>query len=198
VDRARAPDDRDDLVEEVVLVAGRDLVVRRPRDPDALVDDAAFAEGEYLPYWAQPWPSGTALAQAVAVRSLGGMRVVEVGCGLGLAGIGAALAGARVLATDWSADALALLEANAAANGLALETLRVDWTAPAPLLERAPFDLVLAADVLYERRAVAPLADLLPRLGGEVLLADPGRPPLAEFLPRVGVVWARPPLYRLR
>jgi predicted nicotinamide N-methyase len=187
-----------DLVEEVVLVAGRDLVVRRPRDPEALLDEEAFADGEYLPYWAQPWPSGTALARAVAVRSLGGMHVVEVGCGLGLASLGAALAGARVLATDWSPGALELLRANAAANDLALETLPVDWTAPAPLLERAPFDLVLAADVLYERRAVAPLADLLPRLGGEVLLADPGRPPLAEFLARVGVRWARPPLYRLR
>jgi predicted nicotinamide N-methyase len=191
-------DDVSDLVEDVVVVAGRDLVVRRPRDPDALLDDEAFAREEYLPYWAQPWPSGTALARAVAVRALGGMRVVEVGCGLGLATLGAALAGARVLATDWAPDALALLEANAAANGLEVETLQVDWTAPGPLLERAPFDLVLAADVLYERRAVAPLTDLLPRLGGEVLLADPGRPPLAEFLPRVGVVWARPPLYRLR
>jgi predicted nicotinamide N-methyase len=187
-----------DLVEEVVLVAGRDLVVRRPRDADALVDEQAFAPREFLPYWAQLWPSGTALAQAVAVRSLGGMRVVEVGCGLGLASLGAALAGARVLATDWSVEALELLEDNAAANGLALETERADWTAPDGLLERAPFDLVLAADVLYERRAVAPLAALLPRLGDEVLLADPGRPPLAAFLEQVGTVWSRPPLYRLR
>jgi predicted nicotinamide N-methyase len=187
-----------DLVEEVVLVAGRDLVVRRPRDADALVDEHAYAAGEFLPYWAQLWPSGTALAQAVAVRSLGGMRVVELGCGLGLASLGAALAGARVLATDWSAEALTLLEDNAAANGLDLETRRVDWTAPEGLLARAPFDLVLAADVLYERRAVEPLAALLPRLGGEVLLADPGRPPLAAFLERVGTVWSRPPLYRLR
>jgi predicted nicotinamide N-methyase len=69
---------------------------------------------------------------------------------------------------------------------------------PAALLARAPFRLVLAADVLYERRSVPVLADLLPRLGGEVLLADPGRPPLDEFLERTGTVWARPPVYRLR
>jgi predicted nicotinamide N-methyase len=187
-----------DLVDEVVLVGGRDLVVSRPRDSDMLIDDEVFPDDEFLPYWAQLWPSGTALARAVAVRSLGGMRVVELGCGLGLASLGAALAGAHVLATDWSAEALALLEDNAAANGLAVETARVDWTAPAALLERAPFDLVLAADVLYERRAVAPLAALLPRLGAEVLLADPGRPPLAAFLEQVGTVWSRPPLYRLR
>jgi hypothetical protein len=69
---------------------------------------------------------------------------------------------------------------------------------PAALLARAPFDLVLAADVLYERRSVPVLSDLLPRLGGEVLLADPGRPPLEAFLERFGPVWARPPVYRLR
>jgi predicted nicotinamide N-methyase len=187
-----------DLVEEVVVVAGHDLVVRRPRDSDILVDDEVFPDDEFLPYWAQLWPSGTALARAVAVRSLGGARVVEIGCGLALAGFGAALAGAHVLATDWSADALQLVEENAAANGLAIETALVDWTSPEALLARAPFDLVLAADVLYEQRAVAPLADLLPRLGGEVLLADPGREQLAEFLERVGMMWARPPVYRLR
>ena len=171
---------------------------RRPGDSDVLIDDEVFPDDEFLPYWAQLWPSGTALAQAVAVRSLGGMRAVEVGCGLGLASLGAALAGARVLATDWSADALALLEDNAADNGLEVETALVDWRTPAALIERGPFDLVLAADVLYELRAVAPLAALLPRLGGEVLLADPGRPPLAAFLEQVGTVWSRPPLYRLR
>jgi predicted nicotinamide N-methyase len=74
----------------------------------------------------------------------------------------------------------------------------VSWTEPGALLARAPFDLVLAADVLYERRSVAPLAGLLPRLGGEVLLADPGRPPLQDFLALTGTVWARPPLYRIR
>jgi hypothetical protein len=51
---------------------------------------------------------------------------------------------------------------------------------------------------MYERRNVGVLADLLPRLGGEVLLADPGRAALGEFLERVGTVWARPPVYRLR
>jgi hypothetical protein len=52
-------------------------------------------------------------------------------------------------------------------------------------VERAPWDLVLGADLLYERRNVAPLHGLLPRLlgaSGELWLADPGRPPLEEFL----------------
>jgi predicted nicotinamide N-methyase len=102
-----------------------------------------------------------------------------------------------VLATDWSPVAIDLLRDNAARNGVEIELAVVSWYAPELLLERAPFDLVLAADVLYEQRNVAALAELLPRLGGEVLLADPGRPGLEEFLARRSPVWARPPLYRV-
>jgi predicted nicotinamide N-methyase len=60
--------------------------------------------------------------------------------------------------------------------------LRVDWTHPEELLARGPFSLVLAADVLYERRNVPILLDLLPRLGAEIWLADPGRATAEPFL----------------
>ena len=188
-----------EVVEETVaLGGGRELSVLRPRDAEALLDEHAFEADEFLPYWAELWPSGVALAKAIAARSLKGARVLELGCGLGLPSLAAALAGGRVLATDWSRTAVDLLADNAARNGARLETAVVDWTRPAALLERAPFDLVLAADVLYERRNVEPLAELLPRLGGEVLLADPGRRELDGFLERLGTVWARPPVFRLR
>jgi predicted nicotinamide N-methyase len=187
-----------DLVEEVVGLGDGELAVLRPRNADALLDEHAFEEDEFLPYWAELWPSGVALAKAIAARALKGARVLELGCGLGLPSIAAARAGGRVLATDWSPAAVELLERNAARNGARVETAVVSWAEPAPLLARAPFDLVLAADVLYERRDVAVLAGLLPRLGREVLLADPGRPLLEGFLAQVGTVWARPPVYRLR
>ena len=118
-----------------------------------------------MPYWAELWPSGVALAQAIAGRALKGATVLELGCGLGLPSLAAARAGGRVLAVDWSAAAIELLEANAERNGVAVEGRVASWTDPAPLLARAPFRLVLAADVLYEQRNVPVLADLLPRLG---------------------------------
>jgi predicted nicotinamide N-methyase len=186
-----------DLVEEIVPLEGRELAVLRPRDMDALIEEDAFEHQEFLPYWAQVWPSGVALARMLAQRSLGGVRVVEVGCGLGLPSLAAALAGARVLATDWSPAAIELLAENAERNAVRIEAAVVSWTEPEELLARAPFDLVLASDVLYERRNVEPLTALLPRLGREVLLADPGRPPLDTLLERTGTVWRRPPLYRL-
>jgi predicted nicotinamide N-methyase len=167
------------------VLAGRDLAVLRPRDSEALIDEHAFEHEEFLPYWAELWPSGLALARRIAVRALHGARTLELGCGLGLPSLAAALAGGRVLATDWSPQAVELLRDNAALNGLALEVERADWAAPELLLERAPWGLVLGADLLYERRNADVLLALLPRLLGpasELWLADPGRPPAGPFL----------------
>jgi len=166
------------------VLGGRDLVVMRPRDSEALIDEHAFEHEEYLPYWAELWPSGQALARRVAVRALHGARTLELGCGLGLPSLGAAIAGGRVLATDWSPQAIELLRDNAERNAIALEVERADWSHPDALLERAPWDLVLGADLLYEQRNAELLLPLLPRLlaeRSELWLADPGRPPAGPF-----------------
>jgi predicted nicotinamide N-methyase len=174
----------DDVVEEVVALNGLDLRLLRPRDAEALLDEHAFEHEEFLPYWAELWPSGQALARRVAVRALHGARTLELGCGLGLPSLAAAIAGGRVVATDWSPQAVELLRGNAARNGIAIDVERADWAAPEALLERAPWDLVLGADLLYERRNAELLLPLLPRLvaaTSELWLADPGRPPAGPF-----------------
>jgi predicted nicotinamide N-methyase len=170
------------LIEEVVELAGRRLTLLRPPSPDELIDESAFDEDEFLPYWAELWPSGVALAAVVGARDLDGVRVLELGAGLGLPSLAAALRGADVLATDWADDAVALLRANAERNHVRVRVERSRWDEPDLLLAEAPFELVLAADVLYEERNARQLLDLLPRLGGEILLADPGRPFAKDFL----------------
>jgi predicted nicotinamide N-methyase len=182
--------DADHLVEEVIALREGDICLVRPRDSEALLDEHAFEQDEFLPYWADLWPSGLALARSLSGRALRGARVVELGCGLGLPSLVAARAGGRVLATDWSAAALDLLHRNAAANDVSLQTAHVDWAHPSALLAAAPFDLVLAADVLYERRNVALLLALLPRLGDEVWLADPRRSFAEAFLARAPDTWS--------
>lgn len=174
-----------DLVEETIAVPGRALRVLHPPDSDALLDEDAFEHEELLPYWAEIWPSGVVLARALASRALRGARTLELGCGgVALPSIVASLAGGRVLATDWSPEAVALAARNAARNGARMETAVCSWGRPDPLLARAPWDLVLAADVLYERGMAQALAALLPRLvdeRGAVWIADPGRPPARRF-----------------
>ena len=173
------------LVEETVDVDGLSLSILRPRQAEALLSEEAFEHEEFLPYWAELWPSGLALAHVLRRRDLGGLRVLELGCGLGLPSIVAARGGARVLATDWSPEALEVAAVNAERNRADVETALVSWAGPQPLVRAAPWDLVLGADLLYERRNVEQLLSLLPRLGGEALLAEPGRPPAARFFEEV-------------
>ena len=173
------------MIAERIALPGADVELMRPPDAEALISEESFEHEEFLPYWAELWASAVALAHDVSMRSLRGKRTLELGCGLGLPSIAAALAGGRVLATDWSPDAIEATAANAERNGAVVETLRCSWAEPEPLVERAPWQLVLASDVLYEARNVDQLLDLLPKLVDEtglVLLADPGRVPAERFL----------------
>jgi predicted nicotinamide N-methyase len=177
-----------DWVEEVVPLRDHLLTVMRPRDVNSLVSEDDFdAHNEFLPYWAELWSSGRALAENVVMRALRGARVIELGCGLALPSLAAALAGGRVLATDWSGDALRAVEANASRNGVTVSTAVLDWFAPPPDL--GWYDLVLAADVLYEDRNVVALLELLPGLGREVWLADPGRATARRFFADAARDW---------
>ena len=161
---------------------GGEVELVRPRDAEALLSEDSFEHEEFLPYWAELWASSVALAHDVALRSLRGKRTLELGCGLGLPSIAAARAGGRVLATDWSSDAVMAAAANAERNDARIETLRCAWGSPEAIVERAPWDLVLASDVLYEARNGEALLSLLPRLGAEVWLADPGRAAARPFV----------------
>jgi predicted nicotinamide N-methyase len=178
-----------DLVEHVIALPGRELALLAPRDGSSLLSEEAFEQEEFLPYWAELWPSALALARVVARRPLTARRVIELGCGLGLPSLAAALAGGRVLATDWSPDAVAMTARNAERNGVELATAVYRWDAPPP---GPPWPLVLASDLLYEGRNVPALLELLPRLvaaGGEVWLADPGRAPAERFVEQAAAAW---------
>src|SRR5436190_11230327 len=171
----------DDLISETLSLPNGDLRLLQPRDGAELPDDGEVEWAPVVPYWSVLWRSGVALGRDLSRRRLDGLRVVELGCGMGIPSLAASRSGAAVLATDASGEALDLLARNASRNGLDVETARVDWGSPQTLLARAPFDLALAADVLYERANLAPLLALLPRLAPQVLLADPGRPAAETF-----------------
>ena len=78
---------------------GARLTLELPLDPEALLDEDAFDRDEFMPYWAEVWPSGLALARHVAGLDLTGLAVLELGCGLGLPSLVASLAGR----TSWRA-----------------------------------------------------------------------------------------------
>jgi predicted nicotinamide N-methyase len=168
------------LSSERIAVGEVELDLLRPASAEALIDEEAFADDEFLPYWAELWPAARALA--TALPEVAGLRVVELGCGLGVPSLVAASRGAKVTATDWAADAIELLRENAVRNGLTLRAEVRDWREPWE--ER--FDLALAADVLYEQRNVEPLAARLRELAPRALVGLAGRPYEAEFLRTAG------------
>jgi predicted nicotinamide N-methyase len=179
----------EELTAQTVKLPGGELRLLQPRESAELPDNGAVEWAPIAPYWSVLWRSGVALARELDRLPLRGRRIVELGCGLGAPSIAAARAGASVLATDVAPEALELVARNAKENGVSLETATIDWNEPGELLELAPFDLVIAADVLYERASVAPLLELLPLLAPECLLADPGRPPAEAFMEQATRRW---------
>jgi predicted nicotinamide N-methyase len=145
------------------------------------------ADTDMIPYYAQVWPAGLALADYLhrLGDALRGVRFIELGCGMAIPSLVAARHGARVLATDFHPDTEAYVRRNAALNGLdGLAYRRFDWCAE-DLGER--FDLVVGSDLLYEARHAGPLARAVARLcgpEGRAVLADPGRDALAGAVAR--------------
>ena len=157
-------------------VSGKHYRLTHPSVPDELIDEEEFDRDERLPYWAEIWPSAIALARRLSREDLAGRRLIELGVGVGLPTLVALDRGASVLATDYYAAAPDFTSHNALKNGVPEpETALLDWHA-APNV--GAFDLVIAADVMYEERSTRSLARLVPGLleaDGEALLADPGR-----------------------
>jgi predicted nicotinamide N-methyase len=180
---------REELVSQSIELPSGELRLLQPQEAAALPDRGPVEWAPVAPYWSVLWRSSVALACELDGVALRGLRVVELGCGLAVPSIAAARAGAAVLATDTCADALTLVARNAQANDVRVETAIVDWAEPDELVRRAPFDLVLAADVLYERASVDLLLSLLPRLAPEAWLADPGRPAAGVFVEQARRRW---------
>jgi predicted nicotinamide N-methyase len=179
----------EELVSQSIELPSGELRLLQPEEAAELPDSGPVEWAPVAPYWAVLWRSGVALARELDGLALRGLRVVELGCGLAVPSIAAARAGAAVLATDACAEALALVARNAKANAVRVETATVDWADPGELVGRAPFDVVLAADVLYERASVARLLSLLPRLAPEAWVADPGRPAADAFVEQARRRW---------
>ena len=161
---------------------GRVVRLVRPADPDRLLNDPAVlalnARDDYMPYWAYLWPGADLLAEAVAREPwVPGTAALELGCGLGLAGLVGLASGLRVHFTDYDEAPLRFVARSARESSFAPGTYsmaRLDWRDPPPEV----YPVILGADVLYERRLVPLVAGVIARMlapGGVALVAGPYR-----------------------
>lgn len=174
--------ERFDVREDHFTHGAFDARIVLPRAAEDLIDEEQFDADERLPYWAELWPAARALARFLLDAEPPAGRVLELGCGVALPSLALRSVGASVVATDYYKEALEFARCNAERNGLPpLPTRILDWRDPPAT---SPYDLVVAADLLYERRNAEALTALLPRVtapAGTVLLADPGRTYLRDF-----------------
>jgi|SRR5665213_1699113 len=188
------------MATEDVDLAGVRFLFTRVSDPDKVLDEMA-AEADlrdrfdgkrtddeqlHLPYWAELWDS----ARGIGIHLAGAMknfetasrmgqarrlRVLDLGCGMGMAGTVAAALGADVVFADLEPPALLFAQLNSLPWRKRVRARRLNWQRDS--LDRR-FDLIIGADILYER-AQWPFLETFWRRHlaeeGQILLGEPGR-----------------------
>ena len=181
------------LADETVQVGDTTFVLRKPANADHLISEADYVMDERLPYWADLWPSSRQLATTLLAERGEGRTLLELGCGLGLPTIAAMRVGFTVTATDYYQDALHVTRANAGRNVGHEPTVQlVNWRSWPESF--GPFDVVIAADVVYEQEYATLVADCIAKSlapNGMAIVADPGRVALPGFVARLPVLGLR-------
>lgn len=178
-----------------VRLGGRDFLIRaldnrqQFADPDGHAARLGISSAQWS-LFGQIWPSGRVLAEAMTERPIENLRILEVGCGLGLASLVLVSRGADIVASDVHPLAEPFLAYNSALNDLPSVPYRqLRWDVPLDTLGR--FDLIIGSDVLYERNHADLLVGVLERHShpaAEAVFTDPGRGNSAPFVRKMGQI----------
>ncbi len=165
---------------EPLALGGQQLDWYRVTDSERLLISAVRNEDspaeEFDPFWAATWRAALGLDRFMSRYDLHGARVLELGCGSGQAGVGAALRGARVTMTDAVGIALLVARLNAWPVKGRVQCRRLKWDAMG--LDQPSFPQIIGSDLVYDPRHFSQLercarAHLSP--GGRLFLSEPHR-----------------------
>jgi len=176
---------------KTLRIKGHIFEIECVENTNTLLDSISVDEfniDERLPYWAEIWPSSIALSEYILdnKNEFLGKSIIELGCGLGLTGIAAKKAGGDVLFTDYEEEALKFTKRNYRRN--INDSARVklfDWR---KIDLNNQYDIIIAADILYEKRWLDPIMNVLKKLlktGGVAFIAEPNRTLAKEFFQNV-------------
>ncbi|MEM7558122.1 MAG: SAM-dependent methyltransferase [Planctomycetota bacterium] len=169
------------LVDSPLALAGQQLNWLRVADPDVLLEAAVEgqdeqSEAEIDPFWAATWRAAIGLDAFLAGLDLTDIRVLELGCGSGQAGTGAAMRGAQVTATDSVKLALQVAKLNSWFVRERIEFKSLVWSEQQ--LTGSRFPIILGSDLVYDPN-LFPLLNVCARehleLGGRMYLSEPHR-----------------------
>ncbi|MCP4806379.1 MAG: histidine kinase [Proteobacteria bacterium] len=167
---------------QTIEVAEHDVHVITLRDRQQFEDDGGEAERLGIseaswPLFGVVWDSSRVLAEMMSTQDVEGLRILEVGSGIGLASLVLNRRGADITATDQHPRAPGLLARNTALNeDPPIPFVRAGWADESD--ELGTFDLLVGSDLLYDPGAAALLAAFVDRHGKErceFILVDPGR-----------------------
>lgn len=188
LDFLRQIEDRFPLTERIIQLPSRQMSMTVVEEPDSFLESLSREDFDgtlHLPYWIYLWSSSIGLAHHLHLDArLAGQRILEVGCGLGLAGIVGCQQGGKVLFTDCEIQALLLARYNVWQHGYEDRAAfaQMDWNAPCV---NGKFSFILASDVIYEEKNWQPLIAVLQTYltaDGEAIISEPSRSNAVGFL----------------
>ncbi len=153
----------------------------RVANPEGLLEQAAAAEDarhaeDLDPFWAATWRAALGLDRFLGRLPLAGRRVLELGCGSGQAGTGAAARGGMVTMTDTVELALQVAKLNAWPVAHRVRVRLLNWQRQR-LTEEA-FPIIVGSDLVYDP-ALFPRLEACARqhlaAGGKLYLSEPHR-----------------------
>lgn len=165
-----------------VTLPGLEIPMYLVEDVENLITD--LSDEDRVPLWAEIWPAARGLSRYIwESMDFTGQEVLELGCGLGLAGVVCGLKGAAVTFSDYQVDALEISRQNASLNGLSgVRTFHRDWREFG--LDKK-FDWIVGSDILYDPRFNVYLEKIFMENAGPgkgILVSHPGRKPAFEFI----------------
>ncbi|MCB1614903.1 MAG: methyltransferase domain-containing protein [Pseudomonadales bacterium] len=165
-----------------------DIHLRTLRNKQQFCDTDNVAEGHGVspaswPLFGVLWPSSQVLAHLMYEKNIEGLRILEVGCGLGLASHVLNHRLADITATDYNPEAGSFMKENSRLNNCKpIPFSRAGWSDDKTNLGK--FDLVIGSDLLYEPDHVDQLSSFIDAHAKdtcEVIIVDPGRSLQAKF-----------------
>jgi predicted nicotinamide N-methyase len=188
-------------LDRIAVPGEADLLIRSLLDRQQFFDPLGAAahlsiSSASWPIFGLIWPSSLYLAARMALRPVNqDERVLELGCGLGLASLVGHRRGANMTASDCHPLVAHFLRENLLLNQLQPMKYRHGQWGRLPLAQPLPqtnpdqpltghFDLIIASDVLYERDEAGHLAAYINHHAAptaEVWIVDPNRGNRAVF-----------------